>query len=143
MKVVIDVNVWVSGLLWGGLPGRVLQLAQCGQIESYISSELLLELEATLRRAKFQTQLQNRHQTVENLCHIVQSISTTVEITAIAIPQLRDRNDIKILATAIAVPAEVLITGDRDRLVLHPWPSLQILTPRDFQQQHASNLFDI
>jgi uncharacterized protein len=143
MKVVIDVNVWVSGLLWGGLPGRVLQLAQCGQIASYISSELLLELEMTLRRAKFQTQLQNRQQTVENLCHIVQSISTTVEITAIAIPQLRDRNDVKILATAIAAPAEVLITGDRDLLVLHPWPSFQILTPSDFQQRYASSLFDI
>jgi uncharacterized protein len=143
MKVVIDVNVWVSGLLWGGLPGRVLQLAQGGQIESYISSELLLELEATLRRAKFQPQLQNRHQTVEALCDIVQSVSTMLEITAIAIPQLRDRNDVKILAAAIAAAAEVLITGDRDLLVLHPWPSLQILTPSDFHQQYASNLFDI
>ena len=55
MKVVIDVNVWVSGLLWGGVPAQVLQLAQQEQIESCISSELLLELETTLRRPKFQS----------------------------------------------------------------------------------------
>jgi uncharacterized protein len=75
MKVVIDVNVWVSGLLWGGVPAQILQLAQQGAIESQISSELLLELETTLRRPKFQPQLQKRSQTVERLCHIAQSIA--------------------------------------------------------------------
>ena len=57
MKVVIDVNVWVSGLLWGGVPAQVLRLVQQGQIASFISSELMLELETTLRRPKFQSQL--------------------------------------------------------------------------------------
>jgi len=33
MRVVIDTNLWVSGLLWRGLPGRLLRLAQAGQIE--------------------------------------------------------------------------------------------------------------
>ena len=34
MKVVIDVNVWVSGLLWGGVPAQILQLVQRGTIAS-------------------------------------------------------------------------------------------------------------
>jgi uncharacterized protein len=134
MNVVIDVNVWVSGLLWGGTPAQVLQLAQQRMIASYMSPELLLELEATLRRAKFQPQLQKRNQTVESLSRIAQSISTMVAIDAIEIPQLRDQNDVKILATAIASQAQVLITGDLDLLVLHPFQLIQILTPRDFQQ---------
>jgi uncharacterized protein len=36
MKVVIDVNVWVSGLLWGGIPAQILQLAQRGTIVSQV-----------------------------------------------------------------------------------------------------------
>ena len=28
MKVVLDVNVWVSALLWGGLPIKILSLSQ-------------------------------------------------------------------------------------------------------------------
>ena len=133
MKVVIDVNVWVSGLLWGGVPAQVLQLAQQKRIISVVSSELLLELETTLDRAKFRSQLQKRNQTVEGLCKIVQSISTIVEITSIAIPQLRDQNDVKILATAIEAKAEFLITGDLDLLVLNPFESIQIVLPVDFR----------
>ena len=67
MKVVIDVNVWVSGLLWGGVPAQILQLAQHGTIVSQVSVELLLELETTLRRPKFRMQSQKRNQTFERL----------------------------------------------------------------------------
>lgn len=135
MKVVIDVNVWVSGLLWGGVPAQILQLVQRGTIASQVSVELLLELETTLRRPKFQMQLQKRNQTVERLCSIAQSISTMVEISDIEVPYLRDQNDVKILATAIASQSQVLITGDLDLLVLHPFDAIEILTPSDFQQR--------
>jgi uncharacterized protein len=136
MKVVIDVNVWVSGFLWGGLPAQILQLAQQGAIGSQISSELLLELETTLSRPKFQKQLQKRNQTVERLCHIAQSISTRIEIGEMSIPQLRDQNDVKILATAIVSQSQVLITGDLDLLVLNPFEAIEILTPSDFQRNY-------
>jgi uncharacterized protein len=111
-------------------------LAQQGAIGSQISSELVLELETTLRRPKFQKQLQKRSQTVERLCHIAQGISTRVEIGARLIPQLRDQNDVKILATAIVSQSRVLITGDLDLLVLNPFESMQILTPSDFQRNY-------
>ena len=138
MKVVIDVNVWVSGLLWGGVPARILQMAQCGTIASHVSSELLLELETTIRRPKFQTQLQKRNQTVEGLVDIAERVSTKVEISDMAIPQLRDQNDVKILATAIVSQSQILITGDLDLLVLNPFESIEILTPNDFQQKYFS-----
>ncbi len=134
MKVVIDVNVWLSGLLWGGLPAQVLRLAQQGTIVSYVSPELLLELETTLRRPKFQPQLSKRQQTIENLCDVVRAISTVVEIDTVQIPQLRDQNDVKILATALGAKAQFLISGDLDLLVLNPFQTIQIVTPSDFLQ---------
>ena len=94
MKVVIDVNVWVS---------------------------------------KFRPQLLKRNQTVESLCEISRSISTLIEISTVAIPQLRDQNDVKILATAIESQSEFLITGDLDLLILNPFESIQIVTPGNFQ----------
>jgi uncharacterized protein len=71
-----------------------------------------------------------------NWCHIAQSISTRVEIGERLIPQLRDQNDVKILATAIVAEAQVLITGDLDLLVLHPFEAIEILTPSDFQRNY-------
>ena len=64
---------------------------------------------------------------------IIRSISTLIEISTIAIPQLRDQNDVKILATAIESQSEFLITGDLDLLVLNPFESIQIVTPGEFQ----------
>ena len=133
MRVVIDVNVWVSGLLWGGVPAQVLQLVQQGSIANYVSDELLLELQTTLNRPKFQAQLTKRNQTPDRLYSIAQQISTRVEINQMSIPQLRDQNDVKILATAIVAKAQVLITGDLDLLVLNPFESIEIMNPIDFQ----------
>ena len=133
MRVVIDVNVWVSGLLWGGVPAQVLQLVQQGSIANYVSDELLLELQTTLNRPKFQAQLTKRNQTPDRLYSIAQQISTRVEINQMSIPQLRDQNDVKILATAIVAEAQVLITGDLDLLVLNPFESIEIMNPIDFQ----------
>ena len=137
MRVVIDVNVWVSVFLWGGVPGQILKLVQQGTIASYISDELLLELKTTLDRPKFQTQLQKRNQIPDHLCAIAQQISNRVELSEISIPQLRDQNDVKILATAIVAEAQVLITGDLDLLVLNPFGSVEIISPIDFQTNYC------
>jgi uncharacterized protein len=73
-----------------------------------------------------------RQQTVEHLCDIVREISTVIEISAVQIPELRDQNDVKILATALEAEAQFLISGDLDLLVLNPFQSIQIVTPSDF-----------
>uniref|UniRef100_B8HMW1 Nucleotide binding protein PINc n=1 Tax=Cyanothece sp. (strain PCC 7425 / ATCC 29141) TaxID=395961 RepID=B8HMW1_CYAP4 len=129
MRVVIDVNVWVSGLLWGGLPGQILSLARNKRITSYISAELLLELKTTLQRDKFRQRLQERNYSVDSLLAIVQAISEIVQISEIAIPALRDPADAKIMATAITAHAECLITGDQDLLILQEFQGFSILTP--------------
>jgi putative PIN family toxin of toxin-antitoxin system len=49
-KVVIDTNVFVSGLTFKGKPRDVLDLVWRGDIEAYISSFILRELEETLRK---------------------------------------------------------------------------------------------
>ncbi len=52
MKVVLDTNVWISALLWGGVPDRVINLVDIGQIDIAASEPLLYELVTTLGYAK-------------------------------------------------------------------------------------------
>ena len=105
MKAVIDVNVWISGLLWGGPPNEVIQLIRGKKIVSYISAELELELVTTLHRQKLQPRIQQRQQTAEGLAAIAKTLSERVEIAKISVNQLRDPKDEKILATAKAAAA--------------------------------------
>jgi len=46
--------------------------------------------------------------------------------------QCRDGTDDFILALALAAQAEVIVTSDKDLLVLHPWQGVAILTPAEF-----------
>ena len=50
MRVVLDTNIVISALLWGGLPYRLLQLAVAGEIEVLTSPALLAELAEVLER---------------------------------------------------------------------------------------------
>lgn len=130
--VVIDVNVWISGSLWGGTPDDVLRLAYEQQITSYVSTELMCELDTTLKKAKFKSRLSRQNLTVKGLVALANAISKSVEITKIEVPHLRDPKDIKILATAIAAQAQAIITGDLDLLVLQSIQGIAIFNPTQF-----------
>ncbi|NJL38137.1 MAG: putative toxin-antitoxin system toxin component, PIN family [Leptolyngbyaceae cyanobacterium SM1_4_3] len=132
MRVVLDVNVWISGLLWGGTPGQVLRLVQTQQITIFASEELFLELETTLQRSKFQQQLQKRGHTVSYFMTVARQLSELCSIMPIEVSELRDFEDQKILATAIAANAEVIVTGDQDLLVLEEFQNVTILSPKAF-----------
>jgi putative PIN family toxin of toxin-antitoxin system len=52
MKVILDVNVWISALLWRGVPGQILDLADRQEITIFVSDEILQELGETLNKPK-------------------------------------------------------------------------------------------
>ncbi len=45
---------------------------------------------------------------------------------------MRDPDDDRILALARSFEADLLVTGDDDLLVLHPWEGIAIVRPREF-----------
>ena len=49
MKVVADTNVYVSAIIFGGKPQTILDLAQDGQIELFISDAIVAEITRILR----------------------------------------------------------------------------------------------
>jgi putative PIN family toxin of toxin-antitoxin system len=137
MKVVLDVNVWVSALLWGGLPIKILSLARQNKLTIFISESILTELEMTLKREKFKKQLEKRKYTVNDLILITEDLTIKCAIFPLEVPQLRDSKDSHILATAVSANAEVLITGDLDLLVLETFSGIVILNPSDFLNDYG------
>ena len=57
MRVVLDTNIVVSGLLWDGRPRRLLEFGRDRLIKLLTSSALLDELFDVLGREKFATML--------------------------------------------------------------------------------------
>ena len=137
MKVVLDVNVWVSALLWGGLPIKILSLSQQNKLTIFISESLLRELEITLKRDKFKKQLEKRKYTVNDLMLIAEELTTKCSTISLKVPQLRDSKDNHILATAVSANADALITGDLDLLVLETFSGIAITNPGDFLNNYG------
>lgn len=132
MRVVIDTNVWLSALLWGGQPNFILQLVEKKQIQAISSEEILNELMDIFQKPKLQKRLNQLNFSAEEVTIVAKRLMIFVTIKAIIIPELRDPKDQMILATAITGNADVVISGDKDLLVLHPFANISILSPQDF-----------
>jgi putative PIN family toxin of toxin-antitoxin system len=53
LKVVLDTNVLISGILFGGKPRQILEKAIRGEIRLCLSEPILEELKGVLQRSKF------------------------------------------------------------------------------------------
>jgi putative PIN family toxin of toxin-antitoxin system len=136
MKIIVDVNVWISAILWDGVPDQILQLAEDRKITIFASQPLLVELEATLNRRKFQARLQALDLTVDNIINAAQDIINFCPTTTIDVPQLRDPKDLTILAAAMSAGVDAIVTGDLDLLVLTEFNGIFILNPQDFLNRY-------
>jgi putative PIN family toxin of toxin-antitoxin system len=126
VRVLFDTNVLVSAVLFGGLPGELLNRALRGELEMVTSAALMDELEGVL----IDTFSLDRS--------YVRSVRSELELLAVVVsvpdvPRVvRDPDDDAVLAAAIAGGALLIVTGDRDLLVLGEHHGIRIVTPRDF-----------
>lgn len=132
MKVILDVNIWISALLWRGVPGQILDLADRQEIAIFVSDEILQELGETLSKPKLQDKIKFLKTNKIALIQVVQQLSERCSLNPLDVPDLRDPDDTIILATALAADADVIITGDLDLLSLNKFRDIPILNPTDF-----------
>ena len=133
MRVVLDTNVLVSGLMYPeSLPGKIISAWLEGRYDLALSVEQLAEIGRVLEYPKIRKILQWDASAIERFLKQLYLRSITVDIAGVAVEVPDDPGDIMILATAIASQAEYLVTGDADLLALRDRYS--ILTPAEFSQ---------
>jgi putative PIN family toxin of toxin-antitoxin system len=136
MIVVLDTNIWVSAIIWGGIPDEIISLQEQRKIEIASSRKLLSELENTFKKKKIQTKLEVLQLTTSSAFSLVYESVNIYSIEELIVPELRDPDDTIVLATVIDANAEVIITGDLDLLILQEYQNMQIMTATDFLEQY-------
>jgi putative PIN family toxin of toxin-antitoxin system len=102
----------------------------------YASPETLAELEAVLARPKFNRYISREaREEFVSLMRGQAKIFWGLDVPAGLSPSCRDPKDNKFLALALAVEADVLVSSDKDLLVLHPWRGIGIVAPAEFVEQ--------
>ena len=129
MRVVLDTNTVLSGLLWSGVPMRLLVLARIREISLFTSSILLDELSEVLSRDKFAAQLDSQNTTADSLMLGYGKLASLVTPKPIK-RTVRDIDDDAVISTALAAQADIIVSGDNDLRVLHPYQGIQILKAR-------------
>ncbi|MFM9972262.1 MAG: putative toxin-antitoxin system toxin component, PIN family [Burkholderiales bacterium] len=113
MRLVLDTNTIVSGLLWGNAPGRLLDAALEERIEIFTTQTLLIELADVLPRTRFAIRVAASQYSVDELVARYAVLAQRVEPAAIS-PVCVDPEDDHVLACALAVQAEIIVSRDKD-----------------------------
>jgi hypothetical protein len=115
MRLVLDTNIVVSGLLWDGAPYRLLRAADGARVLLFTSTPLLEELSVVLSRTKFEKLIAALHFSSQQL---VSSYADRAEIVQpVPVPRLApDPDDDVVIGTAIAAKADFIVTGDKPLL---------------------------
>ena len=130
LKVVIDTNVWISGLLSRTGPPALLTRKVVQDGRAVFSAQTFAELKERLWRPKF-----DRYVTIEQRGRFLSDIESSarwVEVPSnlATTTYSRDAADDMFVHAALAAHATWLVTGDDDLLCLPPMNGLQILSPR-------------
>lgn len=128
VKVVFDTNVYISALLFGGLPQKLFKLAFENKFELYISPEINSEIFSVLIK-KFEyspTRARQVVSTINSITHLVhprQTINVIKKWPA----------DNRILECCYEAQANFLVSGDKKHLLpLKKFHSTQIVTTSQF-----------
>ena len=132
MKVVADTNVVVSGLLWHGPSRQVLDAARTGVIQLFTTAVLLVELQDVLRRPKFAERLTRAGVTADQLVSGYGALAELVQPVPVPTVIAADPDDDAVLACALAVAADAIVSGDHHLLELAKYRKIPIRTPAQF-----------
>lgn len=127
-KVVIDTNVFVSGLNFKGKPREILDLIWKEEIKVCISPFILRELEKVLEEV-FGWNKERIGSTVERIEDRTIEVQPKVKISVI-----KEKNDDnRILECAVEGKAQYIVSGDKHHLLpLKEYEGMKILSPAEF-----------
>jgi uncharacterized protein len=131
-RVVADTNIYISAMMFGGLPGSLLDLGLLRAFTLITSPPLLDELEDKLR-VKFGVSAADAaaiRAKLENAADVVNP-DLTLDVVK------DDPDDNRVLECAVAGRADYIVSGDRHLLQLKAHAGIAILTARQFLEALA------
>jgi len=129
VRVILDSNVVMAGFLWPGICARFFDLANSGQIDCFTSTDLIAEIDEVLHRQQHAHHVARTGSTAKQLVAHYRRFAQLIPARRLTQQICRDADDDAVLACALAAQARLIVTGDKDLRVLHPWRDIHILAP--------------
>jgi putative PIN family toxin of toxin-antitoxin system len=127
-RVVLDTNILISAIVFGGLPRKILEMVIVGSVNCSLSFAILDELRDVLQRSKFGFSPQQAATVIDELQDICEILNPPRHIRTIK----ADPDDNRILECAVEAQAMCIISGDNHLLELGKYREIHIYSPADF-----------
>jgi len=128
LKVVLDTNIIISAVLFGGRPRELLKQVIEGKIIMGISLPIIEEVKDVLSRDKFNYPAHMRQFVISQLEEIATLVEPTVFIGIIE----KDDDDNRILECAVEFGANCIISGDSHLLELKNYNDIEVVSASIF-----------
>ena len=132
MKIVLDTNVFISGIFFSGTPQRILKAWRDGLFQIVLTRKILDEYE------RVGGVLEQQFPSIY-LTPILDLVTINAEIVpdmALPRPVCSDRDDDKFIACAIASKTKLIVSGDKHLLNVSGFQRIEIITPRSFVEKY-------
>jgi putative PIN family toxin of toxin-antitoxin system len=127
--VVVDTNLIVSGVFWGGNPYKLLEHWVAESFQVAVTGPVLDEYVRVLRDLS-DTQPDLARDWIDFITTSAHFVEPTLSVKL-----CRDPADDKFLACALSAGADFLVSGDADLLTMRDIHGIPIVTVRDFLEK--------
>ena len=133
MRIVVDTNVIISGVFFGGAPRQILNAIVTSKVTACATAEIVDEYLEIVDEMLSRKQGSLNRNILSPLIHSLEMIEprTQVELS-------RDPDDDKFLGCAKDAKALYIVSGDKDLLVLERFEDIEIITAREFYERYLS-----
>lgn len=125
-RVIIDTNVFISAIGWGGLPFEILEQWKNNRFILITSLEIIEEIERIVEK------LDLPKTSWQRLKKLIFEKAGFIEIKHRLNIKLHDPEDIKFIECAFWGGASHIVTGDKTFLKAEKYQNIDIVSPRKF-----------
>ncbi len=127
MRVVVDTNVYISAIFWGGKPRKILDWGRDNKVNILTSADIEEEIAEKLH-GKFGLEEDEIRQILADFSTFTKFVRISGQIRAVP----DDPDDDKFIECAVSGKADYIVSGDRHLLQLKEYAGIKIMKVADF-----------
>ena len=127
MRIVVDTNVIISGVFFGGAPGEILKAIVSNKVTACASKQIVEEYIEIVNEMISRKQGKLNSDILLMLIESLEMIKPKIHVKI-----SRDPDDDKFIECAKDAGALYIVSGDKDLLVIKQYENIKIITAKEF-----------
>lgn len=132
MRIVLDTNVFISGIFFSGPPHRILQGWRDGRVQLVLSIEIFEEYQRVAEVLHKQFPAVD----LSGILDLVLVEAEMCQVEPLSEAVCVDPDDDKFTACALSSGSKLIVSGDKHLLDVAGYRGIEILKPRPFVDKH-------